>query len=171
MGDVTAALIEEAMKKSALVWLTLPDLPQPRAAWHVWHDGAAYILTGGEGEQPLPGLPEADRVLVTVRSKDKGGRLLSWVAACELIEPGTEEWETIMPLLAKERLNAPTHEGQLERWAEESYVVRLTPTGEVPEAPGRYDDGYAAVRPVPTPAATAGPRPRLLSARRRPADR
>lgn len=171
MGDTTAALIEEAMKKSALVWLTLPGLPQPRAAWHVWHDGAAYILTGGEGEQPLPGLPEADRVLVTVRSKDSGGRLLSWVAACEQVEPGGARWEEVAPLLAKERLNAPAHEGLLERWAAESYIVRLTPTGEVPEAPGRYDDGYAAVRPVPTPAATAGPPPRLRGAKGRPADR
>jgi hypothetical protein len=171
MGDMTAALVEEAMKKSALVWLTLPGLPQPRAAWHVWHDGAAYVLTGGESEQPLPGLPEADRVLVTVRSKDKGGRLLSWVAACEPVEPGGGLWDEVAPLLAKERLNAPTHEGQLERWADESYIVRLTPTGEMAEAPGGHDGDYATVRPVPTPATTAGPPPRLLGAKGRHADR
>ncbi|SEG41908.1 hypothetical protein SAMN04489712_105106 [Thermomonospora echinospora] len=171
MAEVTAALIEEAMKKSALVWLTLPGLPQPRAAWHVWHDGAAYVLTGGEGEQPLPGLPEADRVPVTVRSKDKGGRLLSWVAACEHVEPGGDLWNEVAPLLAKERLNAPTHEGQLERWASESYVIRLVPTGEITEAPGGYDGDYATVRPVPTPATTAGTPPRLLGAKKRHADR
>src|SRR5919108_3817593 len=119
MGDVKA-LVEEAAKKSGLMWLHLPGLSQPRAAWHVWHEGAAYVLTGGEGEQPLPGLPEADRVRVTLRSKDKGGRLVSFVAATEPVEPGTELWDTVAPVLAKERLNAPSHEGQLERWATES---------------------------------------------------
>ncbi|RAY13275.1 hypothetical protein DPM19_19480 [Actinomadura craniellae] len=170
MDDVDAALVEEAAKKSGLLWLALPDLPQPRAAWHLWHDGAAYVLTGGEGEQPLPGLPEADRVRVTVRSKDKGGRLVTWEAACSQVEPGSELWDAVTPLLAKERLNA-SHEGLVERWAEQSYVIRLAPTGTVFEAPGGQPDDYAAVRPVPTPATTAGPPPRLLGRKRRRADR
>ncbi|MEW2352667.1 hypothetical protein [Spirillospora sp. NPDC029432] len=167
----SSALIAEAAKKSGLLWLHLPDLPQPRAAWHLWHDGAAYVLTGGEGEQPMPGLPEAERVRVTLRSKDKGGRLISFVAACERVEPGTPLWDEVTPLLAKDRLNAASHEGQTERWAEESYVVRLVPTDEVAEGPGGYGDGYASVRPVPTPATTAGPPPRMIGGRRRKADR
>jgi hypothetical protein len=93
------------------------------------------------------------------------------VAACEHVEPGSELWDEVAPLLAKERLNAPTHEGQLERWAEESYVIRLTPTGRVPQAPGEHDDDYATVRPVPTPATTAGPPPRMRGAKKRHADR
>ncbi|MBG6087373.1 hypothetical protein [Actinomadura viridis] len=165
------ALVEEAAKKSGLLWLTLPGLPQPRAAWHLWHDGAAYVLTGGEGEQPLPGLPEAESVQVTLRGKDKGGRLISFVAACEQVRPGTELWDTVVPLLAKDRLNAATHEGQIERWAEESYVIRLTPTDEVIEGPGEYSGDYASVRPVPTPATTAGTPPRLLGGKGRRADR
>jgi hypothetical protein len=175
MGDVTA-LVEEAAKKSRLMWLHLPGLhlpglPQPRAAWHVWHDGAAYILTGGVGEQPLPGLPETDRVRVTLRSKDKGGRLVSFIAACEPVRPGTDVWDTVTPILAKERLNAASHEGQVERWAKESYLLRLTPTDEVLEAPGEYAAGYATVRPVPSPATTAGPPPRMVGGKRRRADR
>ncbi|WP_131740534.1 hypothetical protein, partial [Actinomadura roseirufa] len=162
MGDLNAALVEEAAKKSGLLWLDLPGLPQPRAAWHIWHDGSAYVLTGGDGEQPLPGLPEADRVTVILRSKDKGGRLLAFTAACAHVEPGTELWDEVAPMLAKDRLNAPTHEGQVDRWAADSYIVRLTPTGELTEAPGGHSGDYAAVRPVPTPATTAGPPPRLL---------
>ncbi|MDL4819787.1 hypothetical protein [Actinomadura opuntiae] len=168
MGELNRALVEEAAKKSGLLWLDLPGLPQPRAAWHVWHDGSAYVLTGGEGEQPLPGLPEADRVTVILRSKDKGGRLVTFTADCAPVEPGTELWDEVAPLLAKERLNARTHEGQLETWADESWIVRLTPaeTADDPE-PG----GYATVRPVPTPATTAGPPPRMFGGRRRGADR
>ncbi|MFB4312691.1 hypothetical protein [Actinomadura sp. 21ATH] len=167
----SSALIAEAARKSGLLWLHLPGLPQPRAAWHLWHDGAAYVLTGGEGEQPLPGLPEAERLRVTLRGKDKGGRLVSFVAACERVEPGTPLWDEVTPLLAKDRLNAASHEGQTERWAEESYVVRLTPTDEVVEGPGEYGEDYASVRPVPTPATTAGPPPRMIGGRRRKADR
>ncbi|HEY0538363.1 MAG TPA: hypothetical protein VGD53_08335 [Actinoallomurus sp.] len=169
-----AALVEEATKKSGMLWLALPDLPYPRAAWHIWHasgeQGAAYVVTGGI-EQPLPGLPEAERITVTVRSKDKGSRLVSWIAAVEQVEPRSEEWETVVPLLAKSRLNAPDGEHQTERWAEEAYVIRLTPTGEVTEAPGNLPDNDAAVRPVPSPATTTGRTPFMVGGRRRRVDR
>lgn len=165
MGDFDAALVEEATKKSGLVWLALPGLPQPRAAWHIWQDGAAYVLTGGEGEQPLPGLPEAKQATVITPSKDKGGRLVSWVAQVSEVKPGTEEWDAVVPVLAKERLNGDQE--QAERWARESYVIKLTPTAVSTDHP----DDYAAVRPVPTPATTAGKRPFMIGAKRRKVDR
>jgi hypothetical protein len=170
MSDLTTALVEEATKRSGLIWLALPDLPQPRAAWHLWHDGSAYVVTGGI-EQPLPGLPEAERVTVTVRSKDKGGRIVSWVAAVSEVEAGSEEWEAVVPLLAKERLNAPDGEAQTERWAQEAFVMRLTPTGEVTESPGAMPADYAAVRPVLSPATSVGKPPFMVGGRRRRPDR
>jgi hypothetical protein len=171
VSEPHTALVEEAVKKSGVLWLALPGLPQPRAAWHVWHEGAAYVLTAGDGEQPLPGLPDADQVLVIVPSKDKGGRLVSWVAQCAQVEPGSVTWDEVTPLLAKARLNAGAPAEQIRRWANESYVIRLTPTGEVPEAPGSQREDYAVARPVPTPATTAGPPPRMFGARGRRADR
>ncbi|MDQ1696004.1 MAG: hypothetical protein QOJ03_1357, partial [Frankiaceae bacterium] len=50
----TAALIEEAAKKSGLVWLRAPG-PGQRAqpVWHAWQDGSLYVLSGGL-EQPVP---------------------------------------------------------------------------------------------------------------------
>lgn len=167
MGELNAALVEEAAKKSDLLWLDLPGLPQPRAAWHVWHEGSAYVLTGGEGEQPLPGLPESAQVTVILRSKDKGGRLVTFVADAEPVEPGSELWDAVTPQLAKDRLNAASHEGQVERWATDSWVIRLTPATEVAEAA----EEYATVRPVPTPATTAGAPPRLIGGKRRRVDR
>jgi hypothetical protein len=166
MSDFTTALVAEATKRAGLLWIELPELPQPRAAWHIWHDGAAYVLTGGEGEQPLPGLPEAAHVTVIVPSKDTGGRLVTWVAEVTEVEPGTSEWDAVVPLLAKERLNGD--QGQAERWAHESYVMRLAPTGA---ADTGHPAGYAAVRPVPTPATTTGRRPFMLGAKHRKADR
>ncbi|MGP4023960.1 hypothetical protein [Actinomadura sp. 3N407] len=170
MGELNRALVEEAAKKSGLLWLDLPGLPQPRAAWHVWHDGSAYVLTGGEGEQPLPGLPESAQVTVILRSKDKGGRLISFTADAEPVEPGSELWDAVTPLLAKDRLNAASHEGQVERWATDSWIVRLTPVSEVTET-AEASGGYATVRPVPTPATTAGAPPRMYGGKRRRVDR
>jgi hypothetical protein len=166
----TAALVEEATKKSGVLWLDLPDLPYPRAAWHLWHEGAAYVVTGGI-EQPLPGLPEAERITVTVPSKDKRVRLVSWIAAVTEIKPESEEWATIVPLLAKARLNAPDGEQQTARWAEEAFLIRLTPTGEVPESPGEMPADYRAVRPPRGPATTTGRIPFMIGGRRRRSDR
>jgi hypothetical protein len=175
------ALVEEAMKKSGLVWLTLPDLPQPRAAWHLWHEGAAYILTGGEGEQPLPGLPEASQVTVTVRSKDKGGMLVTWVADVSEIAPGSPEWDELIPLVVKERLNArpqhgEVHEGDaahnpIPRWSRESWLLKLTPTGTTPGTPGNLPADYASVQTVPTPATNTARRPFMIGGKKRNQDR
>src|SRR5260370_28024499 len=74
-----AALIEEACKKSGLIWVAVPGA-RDRAAWHVWHEhegqGAVYVVVGG-GEQALPGLADGITVRVTMRSKDKGGPLVA----------------------------------------------------------------------------------------------
>lgn len=159
-----ARLVEEATKKSGLVWITLPGLQQPRAAWHLWHDGAAYVVSGGI-EQPLPGIADAGWVTVTVRSKDKGGRLVSWTAGVSRVEPDTQEWDEVVPMLHAKRLNAPDGEDQPRRWARESVVVRLRPTGETIERPGAMPDGAHAAPPVPTPATTAPPLPYVLGRR------
>jgi hypothetical protein len=175
------ALVEEATKKSGMLWLALPDLPYPRAAWHVWHvppatdaegepAGAAYVVTGGI-EQPLPGLPEAERITVTARSKDKGSRLVSWVAEVGQVEPGSEEWASVVPVLAKARLNAPDGEHQTERWADEAYIIRLSPTGDVIESPGNVSGEHPTIRPVPSPATTTGKTPFMIKGRLRRADR
>ncbi|WP_018658197.1 hypothetical protein [Actinomadura flavalba] len=168
MGEQSIALVEEAVKKSGLLWLELPGLPQPRAAWHVWHDGSLYVLTGGEGEQPLPGLAESDRIRAIVPSKDKGGRLVTFDTECSIVEPGTDLWDEVVPLLVKARLNGTSD--QAERWRTESWVVRLTPDAEI-AGPAEQPADYATVRPVPSPATTAGPPPRLRGSKKRAVDR
>ncbi|MEI7034522.1 hypothetical protein [Streptomyces pratensis] len=161
------ALVEEATKKSGLVWVrgTGPS----RAVWHVWHEGAALLVAGGPGEQPLPeGLADEGRAEVTVRSKDKGGRIVAWTARVRFLAPRSQEWEAAVAELKSKRLNAPDAERMAERWARECTVVRLTPA-EV--AAGLPDASLAAV-PLPTAATTRRPAPaalpRLLLKRRRP---
>src|SRR5213593_4019297 len=85
------ALVEEATKKSGLVWVRGPGAPA-RALWHVWHEGALCLVGDGPGEQPLPGLADGAEAEVTVRSKDKGGRLVSWTAKIVELAPESEAW-------------------------------------------------------------------------------
>ncbi|WAU85087.1 hypothetical protein O1Q96_38580 [Streptomyces sp. Qhu-G9] len=165
------ALVEEATKKSGLVWVRgLPgqeDGASSRALWHVWHDGAVCLVGDGPGEQPLPDLVDGGDAVVTVRSKDKGGRLVSWSAKVVELAPGSEEWDVTVGELKGKRLNAPDGEAMPERWARECRVVRLAPTGSTTALP----DGSLAAAPVPTSATTrrAAPAglPRLLFKKRR----
>ncbi|MGC2999528.1 hypothetical protein ACPF8X_14470 [Streptomyces sp. G35A] len=160
------ALIEEATKKSGLIWVRGPGVPA-RALWHVWHEGAACVVGDGPGEQPLPGLAGGTTAGVTVRSKDKGGRLVTWVARVVELPSGSEEWTAAVAELKGKRLNAPDGEAMTERWARECRVLRLEPTGETEALP----DGSLAEAPLPTPATTRAPvpagLPRLLRKKRR----
>ncbi|MEU9763688.1 hypothetical protein [Streptomyces sp. NPDC047985] len=148
------ALVEEATKKSGLIWVR--GTGPARALWHVWHEGAAYLVGDGPGEQPFPaGLTDGSTAEVTVRSKDKGGRLVVWTAAVSETAPHSEEWETAVGELRNKRLNAPDAERIWERWARECRVLRLVP-GEVRT---RMPDGSLAAAPLPTPATTRRPVP------------
>ena len=155
---VERALLEEATKKSALIWIALPSLRRPRAVWHVWLDGAAYVVAGGI-EQPLPGIEQAKTVEVSVRSKDTGALLMTWSAEPSLVQPGSEEWGRVVPELHAKRLNPPDGEAQPQRWARDSRVWRLAPTGQALAAPGRFAEGSGAAPPAPSNATTVGPLP------------
>ncbi|MFF8608609.1 hypothetical protein ACF06X_22015 [Streptomyces sp. NPDC015346] len=160
------ALVEEATKKSGLIWVR-GDAPAARALWHVWHDGAAHVVGDGPGEQPLPGLAAGSTAEVTVRSKDKGGRIVAWTAAVSELAPGTPEWDAAVAELKGKRLNATDGEAMPERWARECRVLRLEPVGSTTDLP----DGSLAAVPQPSDATTrhAVPAalPRLLFKRRK----
>ncbi|UCM90184.1 hypothetical protein [Streptomyces marincola] len=160
------ALIEEAAKKSALVWVRGPRGPR-RALWHVWHDGAV-CLVGGPGEQPLDdlGLEDGAPAAVGCRSKDKGGLLVEWPALVTEPAPRGEVWASAVAELAAKRLNAPDAEGLAERWAATCRVLRLEPAGEPSRRPGAMPAESGAARPLPTPAATRVRVPTGLPARR-----
>ncbi len=164
------ALVEEATKKSGLIWVKGPGGPA-RALWHVWHEGAACVIGDGPGEQPLPGLADGGPAEVTVRSKDKGGRLVSWAATVVELPPDTEAWTAAVAELKGKRLNAPDGEAMTGRWARECRLLRLEPTGATAPLP----DGSLAEAPLPTPVTTRRPAPaglpRLLFKRKRRRDR
>ncbi|GHH40016.1 hypothetical protein [Streptomyces candidus] len=150
------ALVEEATKKSGLVWVRGSGPARP--LWHVWLDGAAHLVGDGPGEQPFPGLADGTAAHVTVRSKDKGGRLVAWTAVVRELTPGTEEWDAAVAELKGKRLNAPDAEQMTDRWARECRVLRLTPQGDLAPLPA---DSLSAA-PLPTSATTRRPVPAAL---------
>ncbi|WP_030203998.1 hypothetical protein [Streptomyces sp. NRRL S-87] len=150
------ALVEEATKKSGLIWVQ--GTGPARGLWHAWVDGATCVLGDGPGEQPFPGLADGATAEVTVRSKDKGGRLVAWTARVAEVAPGSEAWEAAVAELKGKRLNAPDSETMTERWARECRVLRLEPLGVHAELPG----SSLAATPLGSPAVTRRPIPAAL---------
>jgi hypothetical protein len=121
---VAHTLIAEATRRSGVVWVSA-DGTAPHLLWHLWHADALWLVGGGD-EQDLP--PLADRAVVVVRSKaTQSGRVVEWEADVSRVEPGSQEWDEVVPLLAAERLNAPSAQDLQARWAASSTVLRLTP--------------------------------------------
>jgi hypothetical protein len=150
-------LVAEATKKAGLVWITAPGQPRAMATWFVWADGghgdAAYVVAG-PGEQPVPGLVGAPTCAVSVPSADKHGRIVTWTAAVRPVEPGGAEWDAVVPGMITKRLNLPDSEGAADRWARDCVLLRLAPTGELPEAGDTLPAGSLAAPPAPSPART-----------------
>ncbi|MEU8435059.1 hypothetical protein AB0F18_19455 [Streptomyces sp. NPDC029216] len=153
LSALDLALVEEASKKSGLIWVR--GMGADRALWHAWVDGAAHVLGDGPGEQPFPGLADGAAAEVTVRSKDKGGRLVAWTAAVREIAPRTGPWETAVAELKGKRLNAPDSEEMTERWARECRLLRLEPVAVADRLP----EGSLAAAPLDSPAITRRPIP------------
>lgn len=165
-GRLTAALVEELMRKSGLCWVCFPGRARAHPVWHVWRDGAAYVVSGGS-EQPLPGIESAGSVTVVVRTKDSRQRLAAWVAHAATVTPEDPDWDDVVGALVGARLNIPDLATAAQRWARECVVTRLTPTGQVDEIPGQMPDGDLATAPLPTPATTRRGLPRVLHRRQK----
>ncbi|MFE2144390.1 hypothetical protein ACFXA3_22100 [Streptomyces sp. NPDC059456] len=153
LSALDLALVEEATKKSGLIWVR--GSGADRALWHAWVDGAAHVLGDGPGEQPFPGLSDGGPAEVTVRSKDKGGRLVAWTATVRELEPRGEQWRAAVAELKGKRLNAPDSEEMTERWARECRLLRLEPVTASTDLPG----GSLAAVPLGSPAVTRRPVP------------
>ena len=122
-----AALVAESARKSRVCWLSWPGSgPAPRLVWHAWYDGAVVVLAG-EPDQQLAGLGTATTAEVTMRSKDTGGRLLTWTAAVQVVDPGSSSWDEHALALLGVRLNLPDPAAALQQWRTERTVVRLVP--------------------------------------------
>lgn len=164
---MTSAVLDEALKKAALVWVSVGDGPS-LGLWCMPLEGALIVVTG-PGEQFAPGLAEATRATARLRG-DNGGLIVVAEMTVARIIPGSEDWETVAPQLAGKRLNASgTAEQMVTRWVETSCaILRLAPAEAPPvTAPDLPIDAERA-EPRETPARVEVRMPfRLHKVRRR----
>jgi hypothetical protein len=137
------ALAAEAARKSRICWLSYEyagGAETERLVWHVWHDEAVVVLLGEPGQvlggvdQLAPAGP-VEHASVTVRSKDTGGRLLTWVGPVEIVAPGTARWEEHAAALLGVRLNLAAPAAALEEWRSERTILRVGGSGATVAGP------------------------------------
>lgn len=155
---MSAPLVDEAIKKAAIAWVSVGDGP----ALGLWcmPSEDSLVLVCGPGEQAAPGLAEATTATVRLRG-DNGGLIVIAEAAVARLVPGSDEWTTVAPLLAGKRLNASgTAEDLVARWASTGCaVVRLTPVDSGVVGAPELPDASEAAPPRDTPARVETRRP------------
>lgn len=169
LDGAALALVAEGCTRSGVVWIRPEGGERHHLAWHVWHENAVHVVSGG-GEQALPELTGA--VEVVVPSKDTGVRLVTALAEARVLAPGTGEWTNAVQVLAAKRLNVHDPSEQRDRWARTSTVTRLEPVRVLGAGAGDDSTPAGAVRP-PVEGSTTGSKPWHLGgrARRRRRDR
>lgn len=158
MSEVNlSALTTEALNKSGVLWLRLPD--RERLSWFATGseelEGQVLLISGGP-EADLGPLPE--QLEIVLRSKGDGRRLLTLRTRAQTIAPGNPWWESAATALLGERLNAPA--GLLERWRAESTIWLLAPFGTPVQAPGTPGPQGSERADAPVSVGAAGTRVR-----------
>jgi hypothetical protein len=123
--------VDDGLKKSDVAWIGVEyqgrDVAVP--AWFVYRNGKIYVLSSKEPsleEQSIPGLPDANDVIVVTRRKYRDTALGRFHAAVRLLDG--PEWEEAAKLLAdrrRDRHGPP--EDAIKRWRGSVDVAELTP--------------------------------------------
>ncbi len=140
---MTTDLVADLAKKSGLLWVRYDG--RPHAVWHEWVGDAACVVSGG-GEQALPRIADQATVTLHLRSKSTRALAAETMARVEVVDPGSEHWDPVTAALKAGRLNLVDADRAIERWASESVVVRLVPTGEV-TVPAHMESGLRRTAP------------------------
>ncbi len=123
--------VEDGFRKSDVAWIGVEyegrDVAVP--AWFVYRNGKIYVLSSLEPsleEQTIPGLPEANDLIVITRRKYRDTSLGRFRANARLLEGA--EWEDAAKLLADRRRDrhGPPEEA-IKRWRGKCAVAELTP--------------------------------------------
>jgi hypothetical protein len=126
-----AAVLDEALKKSTVVWIQVPgEGGTGGRAVPVWYgilDGRVYVLTGGS-EQHVPGLAEADQAVLVARSKELQSLVAEVEASVRVVPPNDPLYGRVVPVLLPRRLNLRDGEQAPDRWRKECTLVELTPS-------------------------------------------
>lgn len=122
---------EEGLRKSDVIWVGTRVNGDKRMApvWFAFKDGKIYLLSCRDSdleEQTVPGVPEANELVVVTRRKGRDTSLQEFTAAQRLLEG--PEWETAAKLLVdrrRSRVGPPAE--SLSRWRGKCDIVELIP--------------------------------------------
>lgn len=123
---------EDGLKKSDVIWIGTQASNGKRTtapAWFAYKNGRIYVLSQkepGPAEQTVPGVPDAQQLLVITRRKLRDTSLQEFHAAQRRLEGA--EWEEAAKLLVdkrKSRAGSPAE--SLNRWRGSCHIVELTP--------------------------------------------
>jgi hypothetical protein len=130
-GGSETDVLEEALKKSTVVWVEVPgEGGTDGRAVPVWYgtlDGRVYVLVGGS-EQHVSGLAEATRVLLVARSKEQQSLVAEVEASARVVDPKDPLYARVASVLLPRRLNLRDGEQAVDRWRKECTLVELTPS-------------------------------------------
>jgi hypothetical protein len=123
--------IEDGLKKSDVIWVGVEhegrDVAVP--AWFVYRNGKIYVLSSNEPsleEQSVPGLPEAQDLVVITRRKYRDTSQSRFHAAARVLEG--QEWEQAAALLAdRRRSRVGPPQDSVQRWRGSCSIAELTP--------------------------------------------
>jgi len=123
--------VEDGLKKSDVAWMGVEYQGKEVAipAWFVYRQGKIYVLSSREPsleEQTVPGLPDANEVLVITRRKYRDTAMSRFHAAVRLLSG--PEWDQAAGLLADRRRDrhGPPPDA-IKRWRESCVIAELTP--------------------------------------------
>ena len=122
---------EEGLKKSDVIWVGAERGGKRRTvpAWFAYRNGKIYLLSQrepGAEEQSIPGVPDAQELVVVTRRKLRDTSLEEFKAAQRRLEGA--EWEEAAKLLVDRRRSRPGPPGDaIARWRGSTDIVELTP--------------------------------------------
>lgn len=162
------ATFAAALKKSTIIWVTVPERPNGRRRTLPAHTQPVWFLTEGDkvyllhgpGEQHVAGLGETETVRLDARGKDTRSLVSEVVCDVEVVPPDDDRWDAVTQKAVTKRLNLPdAGDETIERWRQTCQLLELTPqfgTDEVADAAAALSitaDGAAAQQAGPAAAA------------------
>jgi hypothetical protein len=130
------ATFTTALKKSTIIWVTVPARRNGRrgiipahsqAVWFIAEGDKIYLLHG-PGEQQVPGLGQAGTVQLNARGKDTRSLIANVTCAVEAIATDDDRWEQITQKALLRRLNLSDFgEETIARWRKHCQLLELTP--------------------------------------------
>ncbi|MGH9194865.1 MAG: hypothetical protein ACRD1T_03890 [Acidimicrobiia bacterium] len=123
----TEAAIQEAFKKSDIIWVHPNTSTRPIPCWFVLKEGKAYVLSG-ERQQIVPGAERIKNARVTARWKMRDASLAEFDAAVRVITARDSEFDEIGELMVSKRQSVVgSVEENVARWKRECVILELTP--------------------------------------------